>query len=132
MAAVAAERAARRRAFWNEFPRAFRFTRTGADGVRFVPARKGDGLLGRIAGRFKFDIETGAITALEYEVREDAENETVPLAKGTRFSIELTKLAEGQYVPARVRLHRRKEESSTELFNFRRFAVESEIRFAEP
>ena len=91
-----------------------------------------------MAGQFWFDPVTYEITQMEYEMRGDVNTPVVPLSKGMRFSIELARLAsDGPLLPTRVSTRRnvskgrRTEDSSTELFNFRRFAVESEVRFVE-
>jgi hypothetical protein len=94
--------------------------------------------LAEMAGQFWFDPITYEITRMEYEMRGDVDTPVVPLSKAMSFSIELARLAaDGPLLPTRLSIQRkfskgrRTEDSSTELFNFRRFAVESEVRFIE-
>ena len=131
--------------FWAEFPKALRFEQIGLTQVRFVPAGNYQpqhdsrtAALAEMAGQFWFDPVTYEITRMEYEMWGDVNTPVVPLSKGMRFSIELARLAsDGPLLPTRVSTRRnvskgkRTEDSSTELFNFRRFAVESEVRFVE-
>jgi hypothetical protein len=131
--------------FGAEFPKALRFEQIGLNQIHFVP--KGNyqpqqdcrtAALAEMAGQFWFDPLTYQITRMEYEMRGDVDTPVVPLSKGTSFPVELARLsADGPLLPTRLSIRRkfskgrRTEDSSTELFNFRRFAVESEVRFIE-
>jgi hypothetical protein len=131
--------------FWTEFPKALRFEQIGLNGVRFVPSDKYQpqhdsrtAALAEMAGQFWFDPLTYEITRMEYEMLGDVDTPVVPLSKGMSFSIELARsVADGPLLPTRVSIRRkvskgrRTEDSSSDLFNFRRFAVESEVWFIE-
>jgi hypothetical protein len=139
------ERYRRHRRFWTEFPEALLFERIGSNEIHFEPRRNYQAtdappttVLANMTGRFWFDPLTYEITKMEYELLGDAANPVVPLSKGTSFSIELARLAtDGPLLPARLSVRRKlsqgrkREDSSTDLFNFRRFAVESDVRFTE-
>lgn len=128
-----ADRRARRRAFWTEFPKAFRFQSAGGSEIRFSPnpGNKGEGLLGAISGRLIFDSSTHEITALEYETLRAFDEPARKLPKGSRFRIVLMRF-DGHYVPQRIISQRKGEIPTTvEYSNYRRFESASTIEFVD-
>ena len=131
------ERRERRRAFWRDFPSAFRFQLTGENELRFSPqGASADGMLSAIQGRLWFDASTYEITRLEYELTRDVSEPFLRFPKGTHFAITLARSEDRHYLPATMLVRQpgkngRSEEKRTSYSEFRRFQADSAMRFVE-
>ena len=130
------QRRDRRRAFWGAFSSAMRFELTGPNEIRFQPAG-GTPSFG-LQGLLRFDPASYRIVHMEYEALRDIEEPLFRLRKGDRFAIDLTLVDGDYYLPAWTRARRQLskdgqvEEVRTDYTKFRRFASESQVRFADP
>jgi hypothetical protein len=142
---VREERRQRRRAFWDDFPLAYRFVPDGANQLRFSPVpghkpkhSRQDGMLTALSGRLTFDPATGEIVRFEYDFLRDVNEPFVRLPKGAHFEVELTRVLDGHYFPQRIFTRQQSGkakaiEERTDVFsNFRRFASDSKLEFGEP
>ena len=142
VARIGAERRQNRRLFWSDFATGFRFTRPGPGRLRLEAAsakgsrRPGSELLGNVSGMLWHN-ESHHITRFEYKALAPLAGGTKWSEAGTQFAIELAPV-ENTYLPVRASMRRSKppsrttEESSMDFLNYRRFAVESQIKFADP
>jgi len=132
-----------RRDFWSEFPKAFHFEAAGTDGFRFRPTgtyqpKPGsqNELLACIKGELHFDPQTYQVKSLQYEVLKDVAIPGRKLPKGAKYSVGMSKSAEGHYLPASLSfaaVHGKDHlTESIEYSNYRRFKVDSEIQFGDP
>ena len=140
--AAGESRRARRRAFWADFPAAFRFQRAGSAQISFTPTGKyrprrepDTELLARIKGEFWYDPSTFEVTRMEYQMLGDAET-VGRLYKGSSYSVTLTKLLDDHYLPVKGEIRRVLpkggiEDSVLEVVNYRRFTTDSSVQFVD-
>jgi len=132
--AGAEERRNRRQAYWAEFPNAFRFEQDAPRQIRFTPTGTDRSDLLNIKGQLSFDPETFEITTMSYEVLADIALPDRKLSKGTRFSVELERVA-SQYLPMRLALRQKlpkgsnTQEEAIQYLKFRKFTADSTVRF---
>jgi hypothetical protein len=143
--AVRAERRERRRAFWAEFPDAFRFERTGPEEIRFSPApgfkvKNGprDGMLTGIEGKLRYDPASFQLVSMDYGLVRDVADPFMKLPKGAHFEADLAKLADEHYAPMRLVTKRKlpgkgneTEVSVVEYSDYRKFDTNSNIQFED-